>query len=183
MATCSKCKKDIGFLSRTYSCVYCGKTLCKDCITKLDAPNEVLYVYELLGLPHADVICDYAPVFKTRKDVACPSCATKFKSQINKIINAFRSSSQVEILPASYHGKRNIVGDGIEIESRWHRDWNDCDKELKAQAQYYGCDCVMHVERDRDTETVEERKDNGNGYYTRSYSIWKKRGIAYKLKK
>lgn len=183
MATCFKCKKDIGFFSRTYTCIYCGKTLCKNCITKLEAPNKILAIYRLLGLPHADIICADVPIISTRKDVACSTCALKFKAEVAKIFNAIRSTVKVELLPITYHGKRNTVGYGIEIESDWHQDWTDCDIDLIAQARYYGCDCVMKIEKDRDTETVEEPKDNGNGYYTRSYTIWKKSGIAYKLKK
>lgn len=183
MATCSKCKKDIGFFSRTYTCLYCGKTLCKKCITKLDAPDEILRIYGLLNLPHADVICSSTPLFSTRKDVSCTSCAVQFKTEIAKIFNSMRSTVKVELLPATYHGRRNIIGGGIEIESGWHQDWDCCDSELIVQARYYGCDCVMKIEKYRDTETVEERKDNGKGYYTRSYTIWKKVGIAYKLRK
>lgn len=183
MATCSKCKKDIGFFSRTYTCIYCGKTLCKNCITKLDASNDILRIYELLNLPHADVICSPAPFFSTRKDVACSTCALKFKDEVTKIFNAMCSTAKAELLPSTYHGKRNTIGNGIEIESGWHQDWTDCDSDLVAQAHYYGCDCVMQIEKSRDTETVEEPKDNGKGTYTRSYTIWKKSGIAYKLKK
>ena len=93
------------------------------------------------------------------------------------------STAKVELLPSTYHGRRNTIGNGIEIESGWHQDWTDCDKDLVTLAHYYGCDYVMKIEKDRDTETVEELKDNGKGTYTRSYTIWKKRGIAYKLKK
>lgn len=183
MATCFNCKKKIGFFSRTYSCVYCGKTLCKNCITHLEADNRILSLYRLLGMPHADIICEPIPVFSTHKDVACSSCAVKFQSDIAKIYNTLRSTTKVELLPSTYHGSRNTVGEGIEIESGWHADWTDCDDDLIFLAHYYGYDCVMNIEKDRGTETEELEKDNGKGYYTRSYSIWKKSGIAYKLKR
>lgn len=183
MATCSKCKKDIGFFSRTYTCIYCGKTLCKNCITKLEASANELRIYKLLNLPHADIICASTPIFSTRKDVACSSCAIQFKGEIAKIFNAIRSNKRIELLPETYRGRRNTIGSGIQIESDWHQDWKNCDWDLVTQAKYLDCDCVMHIERMRDTETVEERKDNGNGYYKRSFTIWKKVGIAYKLRK
>lgn len=183
MATCSKCKNDIGFFSRAYTCVYCGKTLCKNCINKLEASGDVLHIYRLLNLPYADVICSSIPIFNTRKDVACVSCLPRFTSEVFKIQSALNSCVKVELLPSTYHGKRNTIGKGVSIESSWHSDWNDCDNDLIAQARYYGCNCVMNIEKERDTETVEEEKDNGKGYYTRSYTIWKKTGIAYKTQK
>ena len=183
MATCFNCKKNIGFFSRTYTCVYCGKTLCKNCVIPLEAEHNIIRLYKLLGLPHADIICSPVPFISTRKDVACSSCALKFRSDIAEIRNALRSSAKVELLPATYHGRRNTVGEGIEIGSDWHADWTDCDDDLIFLAHYYGYDCVMNIEKDRDTETVEEEKDNGKGYYTRSYTIWQKKGTAYRLKK
>lgn len=183
MATCSKCKKDIGFFSRTYICLYCGKTLCKNCIIKLESSESVLSIYRLLDLPHADIICSPAPFFSTRKDVACVSCASKFTTEVARIQSAINSTAKVELLPATYHGRRNVIGNGIAIHSDWYQDWDCCDDDLIAQAHYYGCDCVMQIEKARTTETVEERKDNGKGYYKRAYTVWQKSGIAYKLKK
>lgn len=183
MATCSKCKKDIGFFSRTYTCLYCGKTLCKNCVTKLEGSESVLSIYRLLDLPHADIICSSAPLFSTRKDVACVSCASRFTTEVTRIQSAINSTAKVELLPATYHGRRNVIGNGIAIHSDWHQDWDCCDDDLIAQAHYYGCDCVMQIEKDRATEMVEESKDNGKGYYKRSYTVWQKSGIAYKLKK
>ena len=134
-------------------------------------------------MPHADIICEPTPVFSTHKDVACSSCAVKFQSDIAKIYNTLRSTTKVELLPSTYHGSRNTVGEGIEIESGWHADWTDCDDDLIFLAHYYGYDCVMNIEKDRGTETEELEKDNGKGYYTRSYTIWQKKGTAYRLKK
>lgn len=184
MAKCSVCGKDIGIFSRTYKCVYCGRTLCKNCITELEASGEILDTYRLLGLPYAGVLGD-CNFITTRRDVACSTCAVKFQTEVDKIFDALCSTEEVELLPSTYHGRRNVVGDGIEIESRWHKDWKCCDDELVAQAHYYDCDCVMKIERERETESecVHEGKGKGSSDRYYYYSVWKKSGIAYKLKK
>lgn len=183
MATCSKCGKSIGFLSRTYSCVYCGRTLCSNCKETLEFPNkEICGLYELLDLPYANIITSAVPLISTRKDVSCRACYYRFSSEVAKIQDALSSRKKIEMLPATYLGKRNTIGEGKFIESSWHSDWSDCDEELRAQAIYLGYDCVMNIKKERDTETVEETKDNGKGTYTRSYTVWKKSGYAYKLR-
>ena len=183
MATCAKCGNNIGFLSRTYSCVYCGRTLCSNCKEVLKFPTgKICNIYELLDLPYADIITREPPLISTRKDVSCKVCYYKFLSEVNKIKNAISSCKKIELLPATYRGKRKTIGEGKFLESLWHEDWADCDEELGAQAIYLGYDCVMNIEKERDTVTYEETKDNGKGTYTRSYTVWKKSGYAYKLK-
>lgn len=93
---------------------------------------------------------------------------------------AISSSRSVELVSKAYKGKKAITGDGIIIESNWHGDWDDCDNDLKIMARYYDCDIVMNVDKERSSETWEEEKDNGKGTYTRTRTIWKKTGVAYR---
>lgn len=132
-------------------------------------------------MPHADIICASVPLIKTRKDVSCNSCYSHFTKAINEVKAVIASNKKIELLPITYHGKRNTIGTGIPVSSNWHEDWDDCDEDLIALAIYHGCDCVMEIEKYRDTETYEETKDNGKGTYTRTVSIWQKEGMAYKI--
>lgn len=183
MATCSKCQKEIGIFGRVYTCLYCGKTLCKQCRKPLELPEGIGYTFELLDLPHANIICDSVPIIKTRKDVSCKECYPKFINAINIVRKVKNSNKKIELLPNTYKGKRNTIGSGIRIISEWHEDWSECDDDLRLLAIYNNCDCVLEIEKERDTETYEETKDNGKGTYTKSYTIWRKSGIAYPLKK
>lgn len=102
---------------------------------------------------------------------------------VNDVQQAIDTADNVEIVSIHYKGKKPINGMGVHIESRWHGDWTDCDYDLKVMARYYGCEVVMHVDKQRDVETWEEDKDNGKGSYTRSRTIWKKTGFAFKRNK
>lgn len=183
MATCSNCNKKIGFFSRHYRCLYCGRSLCADCINITNATETIAEGLRIIKSPHIDDILSNT-IISTRKDVTCDICfKDKYIPMVNDIRQAIDTSGNVELVSIAYKGKKPINGNGIHIVSRWHADWDDCDYDLKVLARYRGCDIVMHVNKDRDVETWEERKDNGNGTYTRSRTIWKKTGVAYKRNK
>lgn len=181
MAICSICKKKIVFFNRHYHCLYCGKSLCSDCIRTTKYTSDEGYAMELIDIPFVDSILSNS-FLSTRKDVVCSSCyKSRYTPELNRVQRAISLSNSVELVSKNYKGHKAITDTGIAIESRWHRDWNDCDDDLKILARYYDCDIVMNVDRDRDTESWQENKDNGNGTYTRTRTIWKKTGIAYKL--
>lgn len=183
MATCSSCKKNIGFFSRHYHCLYCGKSLCGECIKETTPPEQISYVLRLADDPHAGDILS-SSFISTRKDVACASCfRDKYLPRLNELQRAIDTSESVELVSKSYKGRKPISGDGIEISSLWHSDWDNCDYDLKVLARLNDCDIVMNVDKERDVETWEEEKDNGKGTYTRSRTIWQKTGIAYKRAK
>lgn len=183
MATCSSCKKNIGFFSRHYHCLYCGKSLCGDCIKVTTPPEQIGYVMELIDDPYSESILSQT-LISTRKDVACADCfRSRYIPRLNELQRAIDTASAVELVSKSYKGRKPIAGEGEVIESGWHADWDECDYDLKILARFNDCDIVMDVDKQRDVETWEERKDNGKGTYTRSRTIWKKTGVAYKRAK
>lgn len=176
---CSKCKKKIGLFSRTYICFYCGKAFCSNCINDLKSNNS--YYFKLLEEPEYVVFDDYNFI-DTRKNIACSSCVSKFHEKNSRISKALNSKKEIELLPYTYKGRRNILGPGVEISSIDHKDWDMCDDDLRFLARYYDCDIVMDIRKHRYVSTYEEDKDNGKGTYTKTLVTWSKTGVAFKLK-
>lgn len=183
MGICSKCGKKLGFFTREYKCIYCGKIFCKDCIKKIYPSDNIRYLWSLLDLPNLYCVCHGSHIFSTDQNVTCHSCYPKYLQQAEPVKEALLSTEEVELLPSTYFGKRNVIGERIEISSNWHTDWNDCDDDLIMQAHYYKCNCVMKIKKERREEEEEREKSNGKGTYTVTRVYWRKTGLACKVLK
>lgn len=164
---CSRCgqeEKSTWFFGRNiyiYSCGVCGKKICNDCARGMDKDN----IRYLLGLLEKKYKEEYMEM--------CPECYCIYQNDYSKMLNAYNNNDDVEIVSANYKGEKKVSGDKHSIKSYFNRDREESLNELKALAKYLGCNIVIDVELNKDTDW-EETEGGGTHYYT----IWRYLGIA-----
>lgn len=168
---CSRCGKSLGLFTPSYTCSYCGRVLCSNCIQKVHYySNSVKKWYGYLYK---------RPKFAFTKfsNVLCPSCATVFNKQQKNIKVALEHSTSVELVSANYKGKKNAGQCSRRIQSGWHRDKKDCMEELQIKSSLLGCRKVIKVSVETDTE--EEQSDTSKKG-THRYTIFRLSGYCCK---
>ncbi len=164
MKQCVRCKKELGIFALSYKCHRCGRVYCSHCIKNVDfedssvkhlmkMDNRIMPEYSLVKLGY----------------VLCPECAKDFQNEIKFANKAIRHSGSVELVSKNYLGKKKHGEGGKRITSDWHRDKDECRKELKRLAALNSYSIVMDVETESDV------MEDGNY----KYRVFRMTGRAY----
>lgn len=154
-----------------YNCSWCKKPFDKKSIAKVSSVGIGLYgdMFLCLGLNKPN----YS--FRMFHNYLCKSCAKKYNSTLVKIDDAWEKKDEVELVSASYMGKKRYDPTRqLEIETTWARDWDYARDLLKTLASYHGYDMVLDVRKEVRTE--EETSDSGKG--THYYKVARYSGVA-----
>lgn len=154
-----------------YNCSWCHKSFGKNSVTKVSRVGTGLYgdMFLCIGLNK--------PNYSVRMlhNYLCKSCAKKYNKALAEIDNAWANLDEVELVSASYMGKKRYdPTQRLEINTTWERDWDYARDLLKALALYYGYDMVIDVEKE--VRTKSERSNSGKG--THYYKVARYSGVA-----
>lgn len=164
---CSLCGQEenhpwlFGKCVNIYTCDFCGKRICTNCVKEIE-DDGIKY---LLG--------SLENKYKEEEMNLCPECNNIYKRDYSKMRTAYLDNSDVEIVSINYKGKKEVSGEKYRIKSDFNCDKDVSLDELKSLARYLGCDIVIDVEFERDTD-YEETESGG----TYNYSVWRYSGIA-----
>lgn len=158
---CSKCGKSLKLFNLSFTCHGCGKVFCSDCIEKVHYNSDSIAAW-------------YGNFYDTPEEsytklsyVFCPKCAANFKIRQRALQNAIDNNGRVELVSINYKGHKNTGHVIKEIHTDWHRDKSLCEKELRIHAALLGCNKVINVSLDTDTdEETSDTSKNGVHKYT-----------------
>lgn len=132
-----------------YSCLVCGKDVCGDC-----------------GIEIPKIEHDGWPV--SPKGRVCKIHLDELEKQIEKLKSAIDLSVNVEVFSKNFRGKAPPAKLKQLIETQFHADRDDAERELRIRAAHLGALVV------RDVDFLREKKQDGNYVY----SVWKASGTV-----
>ena len=84
---------------------------------------------------------------------ACPTCSAAYRERIQILPEAVDLAENVGITPKSYKGKDKPKAKMcLAIQTEWHRDKEDAERELRIIAALEGCEHVLQVHYRRKVE-------------------------------
>ena len=82
-------------------------------------------------------------------------------------------SHPVELVSVNYRGRKKYSRIVASISTDWYDSLERAEDELRELARQHGCDMVINVTKEKDTES--EPTEKGGTYY---YTVWRLAGEA-----
>lgn len=143
-----KCSKCDSLWTMNETCLICGQNVCGDC-----------------GVDTPKIIYKDWPI--SPKGRCCKVHQDDFNQSTAKYKSAIDASESVEIISKNFKGKVPAPSRNKSIETQFHTDKDDAERELKILAAFNSAFQVQQVEYSK------EKRHDGN--YT--YTVWKASGL------
>ena len=172
--SCSSCDKPFKWYRGGYICD-CRKSFCSKCLKeKPEVPWFDNVNFDILGINFAEGFL--------RSGLLCEKCWTKHMKPIDDRIKKQKKYAQtnhtsIEVFPSTYKGniKKLYNSEEKRIKTKFFRDRQDAEEQLKFIASYHGFDLIYDRAYHKKTDSEFTGRSLKGTYY---YSTWAAEGIA-----
>ena len=95
------------------------------------------------------------------------------RKQHKEYLKSRNISHPVELVSVNYRGRKKYSRIVASISTDWYASLDRAEDELRELARQHGCDMVINVTKEKDTES--EPTEKGGTYY---YTVWRLAGEA-----
>ena len=95
------------------------------------------------------------------------------RKQHEEYLKSRNISHPVELVSVNYRGRKKYSRIVASISTDWYASLHRAEDELRELARQHGCDMVINVTKEKDTES--EPTEKGGTYY---YTVWRLAGEA-----
>ncbi len=95
------------------------------------------------------------------------------RKQHEEYLKSRNISHPVELVSVNYRGRKKYSRIVASISTDWYSSLHRAEDELRELARQHGCDMVINVTKEKDTES--EPTEKGGTYY---YTVWRLAGEA-----